>query len=162
MANDPYAGLDASFAHRLRQLVQASGGRITITSGHRSVERQQQLWDAAVKKYGSPQAARKWVAPPGKSNHNRGIAADLGGDLALAKRLAPQFGLYMPMGHEPWHIEPAGSRSKSAPQAYTPPPDHDDDPDVYVPPAEPVHDVSFQLGNLMAALTGPSISSEVM
>ena len=114
-------GLQAGFRTKLQQLINASGGRIFLVSGYRSVERQQQLFNAAVKKYGSAQAARKWVAPPGKSNHNHGIAADLGGDLALAHKLAPQFGLRFPMAHEKWHIEPADARSD--PAAYTTPPD---------------------------------------
>lgn len=104
------SGLDPQFDQRLQALIEASGGRIWINSGYRSVERQQQLFDAAVAKYGSVEAARKWVAPPGKSNHNFGLAADLGGDLALAHQLAPQFGLIFPMSWEDWHIEPVWAR----------------------------------------------------
>lgn len=115
-------GLEADFRRRLEALIAESGGRVRIVSGFRSPERQKQLWDAAVKKYGSEKAARKWVAPPGKSNHGRGIAVDLGGDLALAAKLATKYGLHRPMAHEPWHFEPAGSRAKSDPQAYTTPP----------------------------------------
>ena len=113
---DPLAGLDPAFAAKIKQLIAISGGRITIKSGYRSVERQTELWNAAVRKYGK-NGARKWVAPPGKSNHNHGIAVDLGGDLKLAHRLAPQLGLRFPMGHEPWHVEPVGARSSK--QAYT-------------------------------------------
>lgn len=50
---------------------------LQIGSGFRSIERQQQLWEDAVRKYGSPEAARKWVAPPGKSEHNSGTAVDI-------------------------------------------------------------------------------------
>ena len=55
---------------------------ISINSGYRSPERQAQLFADAVRKYGSPEAARKWVAPPGRSFHNHGVASDLdfGGD----------------------------------------------------------------------------------
>jgi LAS superfamily LD-carboxypeptidase LdcB len=74
-------GLDSSFSGALMRMILASGGRLRINSGYRSVERQTELWNAALKKYGSPEAARRWVAPPGHSNHNRGIAADLAGDL---------------------------------------------------------------------------------
>lgn len=114
-----FDGLETSFAQRLQDLVNASGGRIWIVSGYRSVEEQEALWAEAVAQYG-PDEARNWVAPPGKSNHNRGFAADLDGDLDLAHQLAPQFGLSFPMGHEPWHIEPADLRSN--PDAYTPTP----------------------------------------
>lgn len=114
-------GLDPQFSSRIQALVAASGGRVWIVSGYRSVERQQQLWDKAVAKYGSAQAARKWVAPPGSSNHNRGVAVDLGGDLGWAKANAGRFGLHTPMSHEPWHFEPVGLKSSSA--AHTHPPD---------------------------------------
>jgi hypothetical protein len=118
-------GLNPDFRARLMALVGASGGRITIGSAFRSVEEQAGLFKKAVDKYGSENAARKWAAPPGKSNHNKGFAADLGGDLALAARLAPQFGLAFPMAHEPWHVEPLGFRG--SPSSYTLPPDADHD-----------------------------------
>jgi hypothetical protein len=114
--------MDAQFASRLTALIAASGGQISIGSGYRSVERQAQLFAQAVKKYGSPEKARRWVAPPGKSNHGRGVAADLKFNTpqakALAHRLAPQFGLIFPMDYEPWHIEPVGAREGAAPEAY--------------------------------------------
>lgn len=96
----------------IQQLVRESGGRVTIVSGKRSPERQAQLFAAAVKKYGSVAAARKWVAPPGRSKHQTGAAYDLGGDLNLAAQLASKYGLYRPMAHEPWHFEKIGSRRK--------------------------------------------------
>lgn len=130
-----YNDLDQSFAAKIKALVAASGGRVWIVSGFRSVERQQQLWDAAVKKYGSAAAARKWVAPPGKSNHGKGIAVDLGGDLKLAAALAPRFGLHRPMSWESWHFEPAGTRKADRENAgdrsahgHTDPPDGADEP----------------------------------
>lgn len=103
-------GFTNDFQQRLDTLIAASGGRLSITSGYRSPERQAELFAAAVKKYGSEAAARKWVAPPGKSRHGMGIAADLGGDLAWAHKNAQRFGLYFPMSWENWHIEPLGSR----------------------------------------------------
>jgi hypothetical protein len=74
------------------------------------------LFAEAVKKYGSEKAARKWVAPPGKSNHGRGVAADLdianpGPAQTWAHANATRFGLQFPMSWEPWHIEiPGASR----------------------------------------------------
>ena len=138
-------GLEEDFRRRLEALVAASGGKVTIRSGYRSVEEQQRLWDNAVKKYGSPEAARKWVAPPGKSNHNKGFAVDLGGDLRLAAQLAPQFGLYFPMKHEPWHIEPVGSRTADSHEAWTANPSGEPNGDA--------HDVGFQLATFMRALS---------
>jgi hypothetical protein len=118
-----FDGLDEDFRSRLERMIAASGGRIRLGSGYRSVERQQQLWDAAVQKYGSEEAARKWVAPPGRSNHNHGIAGDLQGDLELAHQLAPMYGLAFPMKHEPWHIEPTNAHETADPDAYTAAPD---------------------------------------
>lgn len=115
-------GLEPAFESAIQALIAASHGSLYIVSGYRSVAEQQQLWDAAVKKYGSPEAAQKWVAPPGHSNHNRGLAVDLGGDIQLAHQLAAQFGLVFPMSWEPWHIEPLHARESSSPQAYTTPP----------------------------------------
>lgn len=113
-------GLDPVFAAKIQALIAASGGKVTVKSAFRSVERQSQLWNGALAKYGSAAAARKWVAPPGKSNHNKGNAVDLGGDLALAHKLAAGLGLSFPMGHEPWHIEPTGYRGDK--EAHTTPP----------------------------------------
>lgn len=99
-----------------------------ILSGHRTVERQTELWNAALKKYGSVAAARKWVAPPPGvegskgSKHNHGDAADLGWngqEFSAAPANVRQwvhenagaFGLTFPLGNEPWHIERQGARS---------------------------------------------------
>lgn len=122
MADDPLAGLNPDFAVRIRALIAASGGKVNIQSGYRSVAQQTALWNQALAKYGSPQAARQWVAPPGSSNHNRGLAVDLGGDLALAHQLAASFGLTFPLGNEAWHIEPAGLRANpnTDQRAYSP------------------------------------------
>ena len=109
------SGLSPDFAGKLGQFLAAAeqaGAPIKIMSGYRSPERQAQLFQAAVAKYGSPEAARKWVAPPGKSNHGRGIAVDLqyssGQAQSWAHQNAAKYGLYFRMSHEPWHIEPQG------------------------------------------------------
>jgi len=96
-------------------------GGLDILSGARSNERQAELWAAALKKYGSPEAARKWVAPPGNSQHNKGSAADLGwngGEYSGAPKEvkdwvaanATRYGLTFPLGNEDWHIETEGAR----------------------------------------------------
>lgn len=113
-------GIDDSFRNQLGQMVQSAPpeirSEIKLLSGFRSEDRQRQLFDAAVKKYGSVAAARKWVAPPGKSQHNHGSAYDLRYGSDEAKKWvhanAEKFGLQFPMAHEPWHIEPMGARAK--------------------------------------------------
>lgn len=109
-------GMRSGFATRLQRLrkqVRRQGGRLVVADGWRTYGEQRDLWQVAKRRYGGWQAARRWVAPPGCSNHNRGLAADLSGSLGLAHRLAPRFGLVFPMGHEPWHIEMAGIPSQS-------------------------------------------------
>lgn len=107
-------GLAPELVSSLGQLLAQAPQGITINSAYRSPERQAQLFQEAIKKYGSEQAARKWVAPPGKSQHNHGNAVDLGfvSDEARnwAHQNAQKFGLAFPMGHEPWHIELANAR----------------------------------------------------
>lgn len=143
-------GMNPSFASQLTALINASGGRVTIVSGYRSPEKQAGMYAAAVKKYGSEAAARRWVAPPGKSNHGKGIAADLGGDIAWAHAHAAEFGLYFPMAWEDWHIEPLGSRDGTFDdQAYTP------DPATGDKPAGPNrNDLGTQLVSMFGLLSG--------
>ncbi len=122
---DHVDGLNENFATNLLAMFEDAPPGIReglqIGSGYRSVERQQQLWDEAVKKYGSPEAARKWVAPPGKSEHNSGTAVDIwynGQRLDKAPAEVRQwvhdnaaaYGLRFSMSWESWHIEPANAR----------------------------------------------------
>lgn len=90
------------------------------TSGFRDPEHQRKLWEKALRRYGSAEEARKWVAPPGNSAHQSGRAIDLylGGkndsrNVANLRRLPPYrwlvenaicFGFY-PYEREPWHWE---------------------------------------------------------
>ncbi|HEU4488116.1 MAG TPA: D-alanyl-D-alanine carboxypeptidase family protein [Actinomycetota bacterium] len=89
------------------RLIQASGGSIRIVSGYRTHAEQARLWSEAVDRYGDPEIADDWVARPGTSAHERGLAVDLGGDIELAVRLVHTLGLPLlrPLQHEPWHFE---------------------------------------------------------
>lgn len=115
---DSFTGLNQQFVGSLANLFTSAPPEIQqglqIVSGFRSPERQAQLWQQALAKYGSEQAARKWVAPPGRSQHNMGNAVDLRFLSPAAKEWvhanAVQHGLHFPMKHEPWHIEPVGAR----------------------------------------------------
>lgn len=144
------SGLHEQFGTAIQALVNASGGRIWINSGFRTVERQAQLYEAAVNKYGD-QEARNHVAPPGRSNHNFGLAVDLGGDLDLAHQLAPRFGLTFPMSWEPWHIEPTWARQERGEDykgGILPPPagvSHDEDP---------MSSIHNQIANFTALIQG--------
>jgi hypothetical protein len=119
-------GLDGSFSNNLAALFDdAPFEGLGILSGARSTERQQELWDAALIKYGSEAEARKWVAPPGKSNHNHGQAVDLSYNGKSLKHAPPEviewvhanagkYGLTFPMSWENWHIEPVTARGGTA------------------------------------------------
>lgn len=106
-ARGKLAGLAPEFASRLQSLIAASGGKIGIGSGLRSTAEQAALY-ARYKAGKGPLAAR-----PGHSKHERGLAADLTGDLDLAAKLAPQFGLHFPVRGERWHVEMAGGKGNA-------------------------------------------------
>lgn len=111
------SGLDPTFSRQLDAFIAASPG-IGIYSAYRSPQKQAKLWEGALEKYGSPDVARKWVAPPGRSYHGRGQAADLRftgeGALTWAHENADKYGLKFPLSNENWHIEPAGTRGQAA------------------------------------------------
>jgi len=98
-----------------REYKAKTGKDILITSGYRSKEKQAALYNAAVQKYG-PDQASKWVAPPGRSFHEKGLAVDLNksnpGPVNEAAKmgLLAKYNLYRPLSNEAWHIEPVGSR----------------------------------------------------
>lgn len=102
-------GLNPALQAAINRMMKEAPGSIRINSGYRSPKRQAELYAAAIKKYGSEKAARKWVAPPGKSNHGRGVAVDLGfGNAQIRSWVhanAARYGLHFPMKHEPWHAE---------------------------------------------------------
>ena len=91
----------------VQRLLDASGGRVTLVSGWRSTDHQEELWADALRRYGSAEIADDWVARPGSSLHERGLAVDLGGDVEHAAALVQTLGLplHRPLPHEPWHFE---------------------------------------------------------
>lgn len=106
---DLAADLDVRLRVPLYKLLAERPG-ISVFSGRRSYAKQAELFAAAVVKYGSEQAAARWVARPGTSRHNLGLAADLAfaspADKTWAHANAARFGLHFPMTWEDWHIEP--------------------------------------------------------
>jgi hypothetical protein len=127
---DSFTGLNPDYAARVAQLVMAAEqelgpGALKITSAYRSPEKQAELYEAAIRKYGSPEAARKWVAPPGRSKHNAGLAVDFANaqgsllrdassrEAQWIRENAGRFGLDVPMSWEPWQVELAGARGQS-------------------------------------------------
>jgi len=129
--------LAAGAATALVAAARAAGLRAPLllpVSGFRDPERQAHLWQEALRRYGSPEEARRWVAPPGHSAHQSGRAIDfyLGGSVSgsVSKRNvarlratpayrwlaanAARFGFY-PYGAEPWHWEYNPPRGAAAP-----------------------------------------------
>lgn len=117
-------GLDPTFRAQVATLISAvrreTGGNMVIYSGYRSIEHQRRLYEAAIARYGSEQAARRWVAPPGASMHNFGLAVDLRNNGARVEYGQPisnwmtanlqRFNLIRPLSNEGWHVEPIGGR----------------------------------------------------
>jgi zinc D-Ala-D-Ala carboxypeptidase len=85
----------------------ADGITMTITSGWRSPEFQQQLLDKAVQTYGNYAAARQYVQTPEASKHVTGQAVDVGGQGADQWLIAngSRFGLCQIYANELWHFE---------------------------------------------------------
>lgn len=106
-------GYTPKFARSVRLLIKevnARGGSLGVVPGNgfRSVSTQTRLWKEAKKKHGTPERARRWVAPPFCSNHGKGNAADFRGDLRLAHTLGPKYGVHFRMKSEPWHGSQTG------------------------------------------------------
>jgi len=117
----PFSGfqdLNPAFASALERMIAAQPA-ISVGSGYRTPEHQAELFQRAVAKYGSEEAARHWVAPPGHSMHNKREAADLAFANPDAEKWAHahagDFGLRFRMGHEPWHIEPINAGGAPVP-----------------------------------------------
>lgn len=94
-------GMQPFFVARVSCLFERVGG-LWIVSGFRTRAEQAVLFEE------KPDLA----APPGHSNHELGLAADLGYPSQAAERSAHEqaasCGLEFPAPHEPWHVEPAG------------------------------------------------------
>jgi hypothetical protein len=115
---DSFTGMNPEFNTALERLFAEAPPEIRsglqVYSGYRSPERQAELWENAVREHGSEAAARRWVAPPGRSQHNHGNAADLRFASDEVRNYVHQnagnYGLAFPLSNENWHIELASAR----------------------------------------------------
>src|SRR5262245_1885745 len=104
------ANLDPTLLGALRDaatMAATDGVEFFVSSGWRSPEYQEELFDEAVSKYGSREEAARWVATPNTSAHVSGDAVDIGSSDAqtwLSKDGA-HYGLCQIYGNEPWHFE---------------------------------------------------------
>ena len=95
----------------------ADGITIGLTSGWRSPEFQQQLFDDAVVQYGSVDIASQYVASPLVSKHVIGKAVDVGpaGADDWLIRNGGAFGLCQIYANEVWHFELASDYGGTCP-----------------------------------------------
>jgi D-alanyl-D-alanine carboxypeptidase len=100
------------------------GVELYVNSGWRSPAYQEQLLREAVSKYGSVEAAGRWVGTPKTSAHVSGDAVDIGPAAATAwlSRHGARYGLCQIYRNEPWHYElrPAAI-DHDCPRPYTDP-----------------------------------------
>jgi hypothetical protein len=104
------ANLDPDLLKALRRAaVSAAVQGITfyVNSGWRSREYQNQLLRQAISKYGSEDAAARWVATAATSPHVSGDAVDIGHSDATAwlSEQGAEYGVCQIYRNEPWHYE---------------------------------------------------------
>ena len=120
VANPAVGKLDPALLIAVQQATAAAaaeGVTMTITSGWRSPQFQQQLLDDAIAVYGSLPAARQYVQTPDRSRHVLGQAVDIGSvgaDQWLIVNGA-RFGLCQIYANEPWHFELAADTAGNCP-----------------------------------------------
>jgi len=104
------ANLDPALLGALRRAAADAardGVTLSVDSGWRSPEYQEQLLREAISKYGSEAEATRWVATPNTSAHVSGDAVDIGpsGAAAWLSEHGAAYGLCQIYGNEPWHYE---------------------------------------------------------
>ena len=109
-------GMNPLMDARLRALIAAAPGRVTVTSGARTRAQQQKLYDDYLAGTGN------LAVKPGTSLHEKGLALDLGFENDATRRWvhanASRFGLVFPIKSESWHAEPVEARGQAlTPQA---------------------------------------------
>lgn len=154
---DSFTKMVPEMQQGLWQLLQAADkefgpGSLQVYSGYRSPELQKRLWEQAAAKYPDESVRRKWVAPPGRSKHNSGQAADLKFQgtridkapphvAAWIREHAPKYGLAVPMSWEPWQVETANARAATA------------------APKSPLHEFGIKRGEVADKLAAGAISA---
>lgn len=113
--------LSADLRDALQQAAEEAAARdvhLVVTSGWRSAEYQQKLFDDAVREYGSAEEAMAWVLPPSLTTHVTGEAVDVGftDGADWLGRFGSRWGLCQPFANEMWHFELLTEPGGSCPQ----------------------------------------------
>lgn len=99
-------GMNLNLADRSQDFIQDNPGT-SLSSGVRSTADQARLY---ADRGNNPNP----VAPPGSSNHERGLAIDIGGMTPEQRAMLPQYGLAQPVANDPPHVELAGGPTRIA------------------------------------------------
>lgn len=104
-------------SRKLERVARRLNRKLFIREGLRTRARQQELYDQGVAIHGYPNVLN-YVARPGTSRHETGVAADVGvitstggvlgvnlGQYPGALAAIEAEGLNLPMSWEPWHVE---------------------------------------------------------
>jgi D-alanyl-D-alanine carboxypeptidase len=92
---------------RLRAGATDQGTRLCLQDGKRSVRQQQREFAEAVRRFGTEELASRYVLPPEKSMHVKGIAVDVQplDAAAWVESNGPALGWCRRYENEPWHFE---------------------------------------------------------
>lgn len=104
-----------------QSFARADGVELSLTSGFRSLARQQMLFDREVVIRGSESEAAKWVLPPKFSKHPRGLAIDVNypdgrAEALWLERNGSRFGLCRVYANEWWHFEGVIAPGQACPE----------------------------------------------
>jgi Putative peptidoglycan binding domain/D-alanyl-D-alanine carboxypeptidase len=119
-AESDFKQLHPTMQQRVLDLIRGSNGAVGLGVGFRSEAEQRQLflsryvvdpsgpveWDG--KRWRKQNAGDATAAPPGRSMHELGLAADLAGDHAWVVANSSRFALknFASVNDEPWHVQP--------------------------------------------------------
>lgn len=92
---------------RLRSAASAQGVGLCLNDGKRSTGQQRREFEDAVRRFGTPELAARYVLPPEKSMHVKGIAVDVQPleSAAWVERHGSELGWCRRYLNEEWHFE---------------------------------------------------------
>lgn len=114
-----FKDMHPNMRNRLLAMFRAGKGRIGIGQGTRDPKQQRSMFLDRYREDPNGEITwngKRWkrvkgapAAPPGRSMHEIGLAADLVGDLNWMNENASKFGLkhFAGVNNEPWHVQPA-------------------------------------------------------